>query len=122
MPDEEEVQKLQDQIDDLKKETRETRKARTGIWLEVSEVQFEKGDDPLRVQLQGDRAHPKPGWWPVDKNALDQGGNHHRAYKAILREIDRKRLVLARLTCSNDKDHALHCDALRFQSAELGSR
>jgi hypothetical protein len=97
----------------------ENKKGHAGIWLEVAEVQF--ADGGLKVQVKGDTAHPKPVWWPVKKDAFEKGGESYDAYRAILREIDRKRAVLVRLTWDPD-DHRLHCDALRFQSAELGSR
>lgn len=128
------MEQLQAQIEDLRSETSERR---TGIWLEVVEAQYGKGTSPLKVQLKGDRAHPKPVWWPVADDALGFDKDSLDAYKRILDEIDKKRVVLARLTWdsggSKNSDQnsnqaepkeptRLHCDALRFQSAELGSR
>lgn len=124
------MEQLQAQIEDLRSETSERR---TGIWLEVVEAQYGKGTSPLKVQLKGDRAHPKPVWWPVADDALGSDKDSLDAYKRILDEIDKKRVVLARLTWEpgssegpapqeQAKPSRLHCDALRFQSAELGSR
>lgn len=101
----------------------ESKRGHAGIWLEVAEVQFEKGEEPLRVQLKGDRAHPRPVWWTVGQEAVEPGTDFRHTYREILREMDRKRAVLARLTWAlAEKPIRLHCDALRFQSAELGSR
>lgn len=102
------------------------RKTPTGIWLEVAEFQFdtEKPKPSSRVQLKGDRAYPKPTWWPVDSTAAIATtasgiSTPYENYKAILNEMDKKRVVLARLTW---KDGELLCDAFRFQSPDLGSR
>jgi len=100
---------------------------RFGIWLEVAEARYQSGvGTGCSVQLKGDREQPKPAWWPVDLKAL--GKDDFETYKALLHEIDKKRLVLARLACSTKMkedgtyDHWLHCDAFRFQSPELGGR
>lgn len=98
---------------------------KAGIWLEVTEVRFEteEGEDKksCRVLLKGDRDHPKPVWWPVEPAAVRE--NAFDTYKAILREMNDKRMVLARLSVKQEADKAwLRCDAFRFQSPELGSR
>lgn len=99
---------------------------RPAIWLEVTEVSYdsEKAEQEkgvCSVQLKGDREQPKAVWWPVDvPKAL--GKDAFETYKALLEQIDKKRLVLARLSCSTEADHHLRCDAFRFQSTELGSR
>lgn len=90
------------------------------IWLEVSDVRFEGGPEKgCCVQLRADREQPKPVWWPVVDTAVRDTA--FETYKAILAEMDKKRVVLARLTCDRSAGF-LHCDALRFQSAEMGSR
>lgn len=95
-----------------------------GIWLEVVDVRLETvpGTKELiyRVLLKGDRENPKPVWWLADENGGIPCGD---LYHTILNEMDRKRVVLARLTCKPGTDNNyLHCTAFRFQSAELGSR
>lgn len=94
-----------------------------GIWLEVADVRLEIGGESSgeshRVLLKGDREHPKPVWWPVAKSASKSGDD---IYRRILDEMDKKRVVLARLTCDRQDSHTLHCDAFRFQSAEFGAR
>jgi hypothetical protein len=100
---------------------------RDGIWLEVAEVRWEGGTTKAcSVLLRADREQPKPIWWPVDDDAVRDGA--FETYKAILNEIDKKRMVLARLACSvkpiegGKLDTWLRCDSFRFQSPELGSR
>lgn len=98
-----------------------------GIWLEVSEVQFESGgEEGCCVLLKADREQP-PLRWPVEPNAIKPGGNSFDNYKEILGQIDKKRAVLARLSWMPGKGSAtekgkgsLHCTAFRFQSPELG--
>jgi len=94
---------------------------RQGIWLEVSEVRYEGGDDgaACSVLLKADHEHPSRIWWPVKGDAVK--GSHYETYKAILSEMDKKRLVLARLSYSASNGW-LRCDSFRFQSPELGSR
>ena len=111
----EKVKELEDALKKLE--------GRAGIWLEVADVQFESGDKACKVQLKADRAQPKPMWWPVNSTAVGKPGEGaaYDTYKAILHELDRKRLVLARLS-PKPKSTELHCDAFRFQSPDLGSR
>lgn len=96
------------------------------VWLEVSEVRYESGQEKIcSVLLRADREQPKPVWWPVEDTAVSTTALE--TYKAILSEMDKKRMVLARLASSarqkNGKvDAWLRCDAFRFQSPELGSR
>jgi hypothetical protein len=91
------------------------------IWLEVTEVRYDT--DPqggrVSVSLKGDREHPKPVWWPVEGTVA--GASALETYKAILNELDKKRVALARLTY-NSGGNSLFCNALRFQTPELGSR
>jgi hypothetical protein len=111
--------------------------SKSGIWLEVAEVQFDKNE--IKVQLKGDREHPKPNWWTVDQRAVEawEPGkpSPYATYRAILHEMDKKRVALACLSCepisSGEEPEqtakektggALRCTALRFQSADLGSR
>jgi hypothetical protein len=117
--------------------------SKSGIWLEVAEVQLDKNE--IKVQLKGDREHPKPNWWTVDQRAVEawEPGkpSPYATYRAILHEMDKKRVALACLSCepiSSRKERtkaanrteaagqkagvALRCIALRFQSADLGSR
>ena len=90
------------------------------IWLEVTEVRYETvAGGTCTVLLKGDREHPKPVWWQVEPTAA--GNNAFETYKAILNEVDKKRIVLARLSCDKGS-HLLRCDAFRFQSPELGNR
>jgi hypothetical protein len=96
-----------------------------GIWLEVAEVRWEGGGKKgCSVLLKADREQPKPVWWPVEGTALGKSGNDalFETYKAILNEMDKKRLVLARLSCERNETHHLRCDVLRFQSPDLGNR
>ncbi len=108
-----------------------------GIWLEVSEARFEGGDPgKCEVLLKADRSYPRPIWWPVSVKALAPDKVGFDAYKAIVAEIDKKRLVLAQLGCKallptephggtaepSGGPHDLQCIALRFQTPELGSR
>lgn len=97
-----------------------------GIWLEVEDVQFERkgGQSKCRVRLKGDRNEPKKTWWLVEPGAAAGGGSDPiEDYRAILREQDKERLVLARLAASkSEKTCVLQCDAFRFQGRELGSR
>lgn len=93
----------------------------TGIWLEVAEVQFDTQAPTIRVQLEGDRAHPKPTWWTVASTAVSGEQDPHDVYTAILDEKDKKRVVLACL-CWDESSKELHCSALRFQSPDLGRR
>jgi len=93
-----------------------------GIWLEVTEVRYDSDKKACSVLLKGDREQPKPIWWPVDSTVLKDDDDAFDTYKAILQEMDKKRLVLARLSCSKDEPHHLRCDAFRFQSPDLGSR
>lgn len=96
----------------------------TGIWLEVTEVHYDSSKEADKracsVSLKGDREHPKPARWPVKDDALKE--NAYETYKAIFREMDNKRQVLARLSCSKDEPHQLRCDFFRFQSPDQGSR
>lgn len=94
------------------------------IWLEVADAQFvAKDQDPCRVQLKADKAHPQALWWPVAKDALGSIKDPHEIYREILKEIDKKRMVLAGLAWDEASEPTrLHCTAFRFQSAEQGSR
>lgn len=94
------------------------------IWLEVADAQLvAKDKNPCRVQLKADKAHPRALWWPVAEDALGAKKDPHEIYREILKEIDKKRMVLAGLTWDEDSNSTrLHCTAFRFQSAELGSR
>lgn len=98
---------------------------KTGIWLEVADVQFKRegGESECSVRLKGDRNEPKE-WWPVEPGAVAGGGSDPiEDYRAILREQDKERLVLARLAASKSEQTCdLQCDAFRFQGRELGSR
>lgn len=92
---------------------------KSGIWLEVSEVHFETGDSKAcSVVLKADREQPKPVYWPVDDEAA--GKDALETYKSILNELDKKRVVLARLSCK--EGGFLRCTAFRFQSPEMGGR
>lgn len=98
---------------------------REGIWLEVAEVRYEGGGEKsCSVLLRADREQPKPIWWPVEDTAARD--NAFDTYKAILAEMDKKRMVLARLACSVSENGTitpwLRCDSFRFQSPELGIR
>ncbi len=119
-----------------------------GIWLEVAELQFDTVKGTSKVQLKGDRAHPKPAWWDVESTVLGARREPstttpatppttpppatatepdikaaYETYKAILNEMDKKRVVLARLTWKPGPPvEELHCNALRFQSPDVGSR
>lgn len=130
MPTTEELEKriedLERKLASVKGETR----SQSGIWLEVAEVQFDRGD--VRVQLKGDRAHPKAVWWPVENTAAGASSSPGEqatsaVYRAVLNELDKKRVVLARLSCTpaggrSESSPGLRCDALRFQSADIGGR
>lgn len=92
-----------------------------GIWLEVTEVRYDSEKKGMcSLLLKGDREHPKPVWWPVEDKALQD--KPFETYKEILREMDKKRLVLARLSRDRKNHNRLCCDAFRFQSPDLGSR
>ena len=99
---------------------------KNGIWLEVTDVSLETGKDTkCRVLLKCDREHPKSVWWPVSNDAVVAATGANAAletYKAILRELDKKRLVLAHLGSDDSAERWLHCRAFRFQSPDLGSR
>lgn len=91
------------------------------IWLKVSEVRLHNEDQrcECQVRLVGDCEDPRLHWWPVDDKALSGTGAEKggfKIYKAILHELDKKRLVIARLAWENDH---LECKALRFQSPDL---
>lgn len=94
----------------------------SGIWLEVAEVRYEleASKGAVRVSLRGDREHPKPVWWSVDEAAV--GISALDTYKAILNELDKKRVAIAWLTQDLPEGSSLVCRALRFQSPELPSR
>ena len=103
---------------------------REGIWLEVSEVRIETGTTVAAqnkaicsVLLKADREQPKPVWWPVNLEAAGEQ-DAFKTYRAILHELDKKRIVLAWLTrAGNGADRWLECGAFRFQSPEaLGNR
>ena len=95
---------------------------REGIWLEVSEVRYEGGKDQVcTVLLKADHEHPSRIWWPVKSDAVRE--TPYETYKAILTEMDKKRMVLARLSyCTSGRAVWLRCDSFRFQAPELGSR
>jgi|GEM_PF-1579827 len=97
-----------------------------GVWLEVAEVQLDSRLQCCRVQLKADKTQPKPIWWTVDSNALSSKTEPQDAaletYRAILNELDKNRVVLARLSSSGGSGRSLRCSVFRFQSAELGSR
>lgn len=96
---------------------------REGIWLEIAEVRYEGGKEKAcSVLLKADREQPERIWWPVEDTAVRDSA--FETYKAILNELDKKRMVLARLACKCDSEVGawLHCDSFRFQSPELGSR
>jgi hypothetical protein len=109
---------------------------RQGIWLEVSEVRLERDEDKAecRVRLKADKEEPKAVWWPVKPTAASSHAKAdeaaHQTYKAILNELDKKRLVLAEISLHQEagsgsgaaKKWWLECRAFRFQTAELGSR
>jgi len=100
------------------------------IWLEVADVRYEGGGNEKRncsVLLRADREQPKPHWWFVEPNAVKEDA--YETYKAILNEMDKKRMVLARLSCSANvasppagTGRELRCDSFRFQSPDVGSR
>jgi hypothetical protein len=93
------------------------------IWLEVSEVRYVTlAEGTCSVLLKADKEQPKPIWWPVNKSALGKEQTPFDIYKAILHEMDKKRMVLVRLSCDPAANNYLHCDSFRFQSPELGSR
>lgn len=96
----------------------------TGIWLEVAEVQLDTAPTKsCRVQLKADKTSSKPVWWPVEETALSSSSSNAAfdTYKAILGEMDKKRVVLARLSNKPGSDE-LHCNAFRFQSSDPGNR
>ena len=90
----------------------------TGIWLDVADVRYDTSVDDCFVRLEADRSRSRPIYWPVDKGVLSVPPLE--IYRTVLREIDRDRRVLARLACTGGG--ALHCDALRFQSADSSRR
>jgi hypothetical protein len=103
-----------------------------GIWLEVSEVRFDTSDGKCYVQLKADKADLQPSWWLVEDTAAASTGINgaYGTYKAILSEMDKKRVALAHLTCGVRAEaaegqhgkHGLYCNAFRFQSPDVGSR
>jgi hypothetical protein len=99
--------------------------AKDGIWLEVAAVQYDSAEG-CTVQLKGDKEEKEPVWWPVDpiagKSAVD-------TYKDILGEIDRKRLVFAKLSYvtssappAGPPKTELHCTVLRFRLVDSVNR
>jgi hypothetical protein len=103
----------------------DTNENTNGIWLEVSEVQYQtsaptdSASGTCRVLLKANKDQPKAKWWPVVPKAIRD--TPFDDYKAIHYEMDKKRTVLARLSWRPDKT-SLCCDAFCFQSSELGSR
>jgi len=103
--------------------------AHRGIWLEVAECRYGTGNaGGCEVQLRGDRERPAPVWWSVDPITApndptdDPTKAQFETYKTIVEQLDKKRGVLARLSCNQGKGHSLRCSAFRFQTPELASR
>ncbi|HXU32368.1 MAG TPA: hypothetical protein VN851_17520 [Thermoanaerobaculia bacterium] len=94
-----------------------------GIWLEVAEVRCDSQatGQVCKVRLKGDRGEDPKTWWPVAPEILGskEPDSVFAVYKAILTELDKKRVVTMELRWQ--KNH-LECQALRFLSAEAGAR
>jgi hypothetical protein len=107
-----------DELDKAVGEALDREKKRRGIWLEVAAVQHDS-EAGCTAQLKGDREDKEPVWWPVDPTKVEDTTGFE-TYKAILGELDKKRLVLAKLSCT--AANQLRCTVLRFRSPEAGGR
>lgn len=96
------------------------------IWLKVSNVRFDgeskgaKSKGTCEVQLEGDRQDPKPEWWTVLETATGEEKPGLENYRTIVGEMDKKRVVLAGLTCQ--KDTGLQVAVIRFQATDQSNR
>ena len=88
-----------------------------GIWLEVSNLRFDPSKG-VEVQLKGDRADKEQEWWPIEKAKTE---NNDEIQRKIFEGLDKKRLVLVKLT-PNKKGKKLLCSQIRIQHTEPGNR
>lgn len=99
-----------------------------GIWLKVTNVRHQGGS--VFIQVEGDWKDEQPAWWPVKQGILKN--DELAAFGAILESLDRKKPILARLTCceaGEAKEFGLRvansaflgCDVLRLQFTDARS-
>jgi len=103
--------------DRLKHLEREIHAAKFCIWLEVSNVRLTQGNpDKLEVQLKADRGD-RQNWWnvTVGESSIDQ-----ELERDIFDALDKKRIVLAKLTC--DSNAKLVVTGIRVQAIDAGNR
>lgn len=95
------------------------------IWLEVSNVRFDK-DNGVQVQLKGDRADREPRWWPVAPEVFGAprdpkaSPDPRDTFREIANGLDKRRVVLAALGWA--EEGRLECQLIRIQSADSTTR